>query len=262
VAVDEHLIAALHVQSLPASELAAELEGEREQHVIFQASTVAALLDGAYDGDVSFAELERHGDHGLGTLNGCDGEMIAVDGRFLRADVEGRLHDVPGSAKTPFAVLTFFAPTHRIEVTEQLTQDELFALIDREVGHPEQVHALRIDGRFAAVHARSVPKQSKPYRPLTEVVAAQRVFDFNDVDGTMVGFRFPHREEGLNIPGYHLHFVDSERASGGHVLNCSLASGTVAVDDSVEVRLELPAGVDLGADEGDDGALDRVEHEG
>jgi acetolactate decarboxylase len=258
VALDERLIAALHVQSLPAS----ELEAEHEQHVIFQASTVAALLDGAYDGDVSFAELEGHGDLGLGTLNGCDGEMIAVDGHFLRTDVDGRLHDVPRSAKTPFAVLTFFDPTHRIEVTEPLAQDALLALIDREVGHPEQVHALRIDGRFGFVHARSVPKQSKPYRPLVEVVADQHVFDFENALGTVVGFRFPRREEGLNVPGYHLHFVDSERARGGHVLDCSLDSGTVAVDDSAEVRLELPAGVELGRDDGEDGALDRVEHGG
>jgi acetolactate decarboxylase len=258
VALDERLIAALHVQSLPAS----ELEAEHEQHVIFQASTVAALLDGAYDGDVSFAELEGHGDHGLGTLNGCDGEMIAVDGRFLRADVDGRLHDIPGSAKTPFAVLTFFAPTHRFEVDEPLSQEELFALIDREVGHPERVHALRIDGRFGFVHARSVPKQSKPYRPLVEVIADQHVFDFDDAEGTVVGFRFPKREEGLNVPGYHLHFVDSERRRGGHVLDCSLASGAVAVDDSVEVRLELPAGVELGDRGDDDDALDRVEHGG
>ncbi|MGZ5326563.1 MAG: acetolactate decarboxylase, partial [Solirubrobacterales bacterium] len=80
--------------------------------------------------------------------------------------------------------------------------------------------------------------------------------------GTVVGFRFPRREEGLNVPGYHLHFVDSERARGGHVLDCSLDSGTVAVDDSAEVRLELPAGVELGRDDGEDGALDRVEHGG
>ena len=59
-------------------------------HVLFQASTIGALLDGSYDGDLTFAELAERGDLGLGTLNGLDGEMIAIDGEFLRADVDGR----------------------------------------------------------------------------------------------------------------------------------------------------------------------------
>ena len=258
VAIDERLIGALHVGGLKAS----ELHAERESHLVFQASTIAALLDGAYDGDVSFAELEGHGDLGLGTLNGCDGEMIAIDGRFLRADVEGRIHEVPPSAKTPFAVLTFFSPGHRLEVTEPLAQEELLALIDGKIGHPEEVHALRIEGRFQRVHARSVPKQRKPYRPLAEVVADQHVFDFSEVEGTAVGFRFPAREEGLNVPGYHLHFVTADRTRGGHVLDCTLAAGAIEVDDSVEVHLELPTGVELGGGEDDGDELDRVEHRG
>jgi acetolactate decarboxylase len=158
MAIDEQLIGALHVQSLQD----AALGPGREPHVVFQASTIAALLDGAYDGDVSFAELEGQGDLGLGTLNGCDGEMIAIDGRFLNADTEGRIHPVPPSAKTPFAVLTRFRPSHRFTLAEPLAQKELLETIDRRVGHPEAVHALRIEGRFERVHARSVPKQESP----------------------------------------------------------------------------------------------------
>ena len=33
---------------------------------IFQTSTMAALLDGVYEGNVSIRELLRHGDFGLG----------------------------------------------------------------------------------------------------------------------------------------------------------------------------------------------------
>ncbi|MDP9188086.1 MAG: acetolactate decarboxylase [Actinomycetota bacterium] len=253
--IDERLIGALHVQSMPESELAAD-----QPVGIFQASTITALLDGAYDGDVSFAELEGRGDLGLGTLNGVDGEMIAIDGLFLKADVAGDLEVIPAEAKTPFAVLANFDPGHRFELAAVGSLDELGAAIDAEVDHPEQVHAVRIDGRFYQVHARSVPKQSKPYRPLAEVIADQHTFDFVDVEGTMVGFRFPDREEGLNVPGYHLHFATEDRSRGGHVLDCSLEAGTVQVDDSADVHLELPAGVELGAD-GDEGALRRVERE-
>src|SRR3954447_1285784 len=131
MAVDEGLIGALHVQALRA----ADLPPAEAPHETFQASTIAALLDGAYDGDVTFAELARHGDLGLGTLNGCDGEMIAVDGQFFRADVDGAVHPVPPTAKTPFAVLTLFNPKHRFQSAECLEHDQLLALIDKRIGH-------------------------------------------------------------------------------------------------------------------------------
>ena len=83
--LDERWIRSLHVESMRR----ADLHAEHEPHVLFQASTIGALLDGAYDGDLSFAELAEHGDLGLGTLNGLDGEMIALDGGFFRADVDG-----------------------------------------------------------------------------------------------------------------------------------------------------------------------------
>lgn len=74
--LDERWIRSLHVESMRH----ADLHEEREPHVLFQASTIGALLDGAFEGDLSFAELAGHGDLGLGTLNHLDGEMIATGG--------------------------------------------------------------------------------------------------------------------------------------------------------------------------------------
>ena len=105
--LDERWIRSLHVESMRR----ADLHREREPHVLFQASTIGALLDGAFDGDLSFAELAEHGDLGLGTLNHLDGEMIALDGEFFRADVDGRLNRIAGGERTPFAVVTRFEPT-------------------------------------------------------------------------------------------------------------------------------------------------------
>src|SRR3954465_11864216 len=125
--LDERLVKALHVQSLRED----ELHAEREPHVLFQASTIGALLDGAYDGDVTFAELAEHGDLGLGTLNGLDGEMIALEGRFLRADVDGAISKVPASAGTPFAVVTFFDPVVSFALDEPHDHDALVTAINK-----------------------------------------------------------------------------------------------------------------------------------
>lgn len=259
--LDERLITALHVRELRRS----ELHAEHEPHVLFQASAIGALLDGAYDGDVSFSELAEHGDLGLGTLNGLDGEMIAVDGRFYRADVDGEIHDVGEAEMTPFAVLVWFQPTVEFELERRPDYDAFLALLDERMPQEATSGAVRVDGEFELVRARSIPRQRCPYRPLTEVVAEQHVFEIRETAGTLVGFRFPGFAAGLEVSGYHLHFITDDRRAGGHVLSCVPARGRVAIDPSAELHLELPARIDLSdpelsASTGE--ALDRAEHSG
>jgi acetolactate decarboxylase len=255
--LDERLLQSLHVTSGRHRDLP---EGA-EPHQVFQTSTIAALIDGAYDGDTSFAELARRGDLGLGTFDALDGEMILLDGEFWRCDVDGNASPVEPDRKTPFAVVVRFQPRDRFELERSLDQEALFAELDRRLGHPEQVHPLRIDGHFDHVRARSVDRQSRPYRPLTEVAREQHVFELTNIEGTIVGFRFPDYAGALNVPGYHLHFLSADRLRGGHVLDCSPAGVTVAADDETDVRLELPASVNIG-EAASPAAVRRVERQG
>ena len=223
-----------------------DLHAEHLPHVLFQSSTIGALLDGAYEGDLSFAELAEHGDLGLGTLNGLDGEMIALDGGFYRADVEGAIHPVPPEEKTPFAVVTEFAPTVEAALESPLTHELLLARLDELIPAGASSCAIRLDGEFELVRARSVPRQEPPYRPLTEVVAEQNVFELTAVTGTMVGFRFPAYAEGIEVSGFHLHFIDEDRARGGHVLDSRCGALRARLDPSNDLHVELPPRVELG----------------
>ncbi|HEV7770146.1 MAG TPA: acetolactate decarboxylase [Solirubrobacterales bacterium] len=238
--LDERWIKTMHVESMRL----ADLHEGQEPHVLFQASTVGALIDGAFEGDLTFDELARHGDLGLGTLNHLDGEMIALDGNFYRADVDGGIHPVPPEAKTPFAVVSHFEPTIEQHIDVPLAQIELVDYLDSLV--PSDIScAVRLDGHFDLVRARSVPAQQPPYRPLTEVVAEQHVFDLLDVSGTVLGFRFPTYVEGIEIGGFHLHFISEDRSRGGHVLDCRSADVWARVDVSADLHVELPPQVDL-----------------
>jgi acetolactate decarboxylase len=240
--IDEHWIRSLHVESMRH----ADLHAERAAHVLFQASTIGALLDGAFDGDLTFAELGERGDLGLGTLNGLDGEMIALDGGFFRADVDGAVTPVGPEERTPFAVVTRFEPTVEGEVAAGLDHEAILAALDELAPAGESSFAVRLDGRFASVRARSVPRQEPPYRSLSEVVADQHVFELTEAEGTMVGFRFPAFVEGIEVAGYHLHFIDSARHHGGHVLGSRSAGPLRArIDPSDDLHIELPPAVDL-----------------
>jgi acetolactate decarboxylase len=239
--LDERWIRSLHVETLRH----ADLHAEQDPHVLFQASTIGALLEGAYDGDLSFAELAAHGDLGLGTLNRLDGEMIALDGAFFRADVDGAVRAIAPEERTPFAVVTRFKPTIEARIEERLAHAGLLARLDALAPTAAGSCAIRLDGRFELVRARSVPAQNQPYRPLAEVVADQHVFELEDVTGTMLGFRFPDYVEGIEVAGYHLHFISEDRRRGGHVLD-SRANGLRArLDPSNDLHVELPPAVDL-----------------
>jgi acetolactate decarboxylase len=260
--LDERWIRSLHVESMRH----ADLHREREPHVLFQASTIGALLDGAFEGDLSFAELGERGDLGLGTLNHLDGEMVALDGEFFRADVDGHIERIDPKERTPFAVVTRFEPTVDVQLpAEERSHEELLTQVDRMVPKDASTCALRFDGRFDLVRARSVPRQDPPYRPLTEVVAEQHVFELGDVEGTMLGFRFPTYVEGIEVPGYHLHFVSADRSRGGHVLDSRSGELRARIDPSDDLHVELPPQVELADPEvaaDTHAAVDAVEHSG
>jgi acetolactate decarboxylase len=258
LAFDPHLIAALH----PRVVSGAELDVPEAAHAAFQTSTIDALLHGRYEGDLSIGALLRHGDLGLGTIDHLDGELIVVDGEAWTARMDGTLRRLGDDERTPFAVVTPFDPDTELAVEAPLDHEALLALIDHHAGAAAEARAVRVDG-VLDVHARSVPRQEPPYRPLADVVSEQQIFDLAGVHATLVGFRFPAFAGGVEIPGYHLHAIAADRSRGGHVLRARLRRGTVRIGRLTDLHMELPPGVELpGADDGDDGALDRVEHSG
>jgi acetolactate decarboxylase len=259
--LDERWIRSLHVETLREE----ELHAGREPHVLFQASTITALLEGSYDGDLSFAELAEHGDLGLGTLDRLDGEMIALDGRFYQADVDGMVTEISPDMKTPFAVVSGFTPSLDTTIDGPLEHREMLVALDQLIPSDAASCAIRIDGRFELVRARSVPRQSPPYRPLTEVVAEQHVFELTEVTGTMLGFRFPDYAEGIEVSGHHLHFISEDRRRGGHVLGSRSGERLrVRIDPSSDLHVELPAGIELADPElaaATHAAVERVERQ-
>ena len=56
---------------------------ERAQHTLYQVATATALVEGIYQGAARVSTLREHGDLGLGTFEGLDGEMVVVDGHFF-----------------------------------------------------------------------------------------------------------------------------------------------------------------------------------
>ncbi|MGO9566490.1 MAG: acetolactate decarboxylase [Desulfomonilaceae bacterium] len=194
---------------------------------ISQVSTFHALKQGMYDGETTFGELKKQGDFGLGTVNGLDGEVLALNGEFFQIKADGRVYSIADAEKTPFAVVTFFKSDKRLSLPRVSDMKELQETLDRMLPSVNSLFAIRIDGDFKYVKVRSVPRQEKPYPGLEEALKHQTVFELKNVRGTLVGFRFPSYMDGVNLAGYHFHFITADRKAGGHTLDCSTEGANV-----------------------------------
>jgi acetolactate decarboxylase len=208
----------------------------------YQISTISSLLAGGYDGDTTVAELLRHGGFGLGTFNGVDGEMMVLDGRVYRGTTDGRAHLVADSELTPFAVVVALRPQGSTAVAAGQSLEQLEATLDALPYSASRVLATRIDGRFRTIAVRSEPKQQPPYRSLAEVIKAQQVVHtLDEVDGTLIGFRFPAAATSVNVPGWHFHFLTADRTRGGHVLGLTTGAGEALLEEFSDLRIRFPA---------------------
>ncbi|MHB1458805.1 MAG: acetolactate decarboxylase [Armatimonadota bacterium] len=251
------VIICLLITSLPAF-----TRTVKENDTVYQISTIDALMYGLYDGVSSIGDLKKHGDIGLGTFDALDGEMVVVDGKVFKITSDGAARMVDGAEMTPFAAVTHFDKDISREINIDMDMSALSAFIDSLIPSKNLFYAIRIDGVFSVMKTRSVPRQQKPYRKLIQVVAEQPVFDFENVKGTVVGFRCPYYVKGSNVPGYHLYFINDDRSKGGHVLALVIKDAVVHIDTSAQVRIVLPeTGEFLKAeiDPGTASDLDKVE---
>ena len=196
----------------------------QNNNIVYQYSVITALLGGIYEGNLSVNELSKHGDFGLGTFNQLDGELVLLDGKFYQITGKGEVNIIPGEILTPFAVVTFFKADKNRNITDSLSYKELQSFLDGMLPGLNAVYAIRLEGTFSYVKTRSLNAQQRPYKKLAEVTKNQSIFEFGNTEGTMVGFRFPSYIDGVNVPGYHFHFISADKKSGGHVLDLKIGN--------------------------------------
>jgi len=207
---------------------------------LFQVSTIDALLEGVYDGVTSIGILKQHGDFGIGTFAGLDGEMVGINDNFYQIKADGIAYNAADSIQTPFAAVTFFDTDQKEQLRRDMNFKELEYYLDTVLPTANAFYAIKIEGVFNYMKTRSVPAQQKPYPKLAEVAKHQPVFEFRDISGTMVGFRCPSYVDGINVPGYHLHFISNSREVGGHVLDFRVQEAIATIGYTSQFLLILP----------------------
>ena len=192
---------------------------------------------------ITAGELKTHGDTGIGTFDGLNGEMIVLDGVVYQAVADGSIVIPPDSETIPFGNVTFFEPDISLPLSDiadmAALQEQLNAVV-KENG-ANLFYMARIPGTFSAIKVRSEDKQEKPYRALDVALAADQIeCDYENIRGTMVGLYCPSFMGGLNSIGWHFHFISEDLTRGGHVLRVSVDSAVASLDKTPGFVLALP----------------------
>ena len=211
---------------------------------VYISAPLAALVEGIYRADTTIGQLRRKGNLGIGTFNDLDGEMVLLDGTVYCLRPEGDAEVIGDDVRTPFALATQFEGDTEDLITGSIAESAFEHAVLDLIPSSNLMYAIRIDGRFSYVRARSVPKQNN-YLPLAEIAKLQTVFEFRDVEGTIAGFYTPSFLSGVHLPGLHLHFITADRMRGGHLLGAAPSGVKVALQHAPAIELGLPMTLDF-----------------
>lgn len=179
----------------------------------FQVSTLKSLMLGNFQGAYPVEKLLCQGSFGIGTYHGMDGEAILWDGVAYNGRADGKCCVMQPQDRVAFAIATHFTSAARPLTCPPCADFEaLKAWLDeqvrREYGNPNAFYFVKATGHFTNVLVRSCYQQQPPYRPLSQVAKDQMEYSYNDIDGCLTGIWCPAYVDGLNMPGWHIHFLD------------------------------------------------------
>jgi acetolactate decarboxylase len=237
-------ICLITVLALSACNYQPQVQVAEQEQALYQIATIDALLQGFFDGHTTLSELATKGDFGIGTFNTLDGEMVLEDGLFFQVKADGKVYRPSAETQTPFASVVKFAPEDSLEI-QNMDYPQLQQLIDSLMKSPNYFYAIRVEGEFESVHTRSVPAQQKPYPQLVVVTRNQPEFNIEKTSGKLTGFYCPEFVKGVNIPGYHLHYLTDDKTAGGHLLGFQLKSGMLKLDRIEKFEMQLPSSGDF-----------------
>lgn len=206
---------------------------------LFQVGTLNSLMMGDYHGSCSVKELLGRGDTGIGTYNGLDGEAIIFNGKAYNGRATGAVSEMKADNTLPFSTVAFFDETAE---THSIAFDSIEDFKNKAAAFLESrnfFYMIKMEGTFN-VRVRSCFIQEEPYEPLYKVACDQREFEYHNEKGYVIGVYCPNYVNGMNLPGWHIHFLSADLKKGGHILKLSSNDNTFRLNLLNEWDVSLP----------------------
>lgn len=217
-------------------------EAVTDRETIYQVALLQSLTQGYYDGIIKVSELKQHGDIGIGTFEGVNGEMIVLDGTVYQALGDGTVQVAADDETVPFSNVTFFDKDGSEELSDisnvDALKEKLNAMVEKN--GKNLFYFVKMSGTFEKMNVRSELKQEKPYKTLDKALETdQREFNYDNIKGTVVALYCPDYMNGLNTPGWHFHFISDDKTKGGHLLDLKFSKATAEYDATPEFDMCL-----------------------
>lgn len=209
---------------------------------MIQASTLNALMLGNFDETVSVKDFLHHADTGLGTYTGLDGEAIFEDGVAYKATADGKIAVMKPTDGVAFGtVAKFDESVPAVELDGIKDIEALKAALEPYIaGNKNVFYMIKAAGDFKTMHVRSCFASEKPYPTLSEVAKNQREFHFENTHGSVIAVYCPAYVNGINLPGWHFHYLSGDKTQGGHILGLSSDKLSVKINKIERFDLTLP----------------------
>lgn len=208
-------------------------------NVLYQHGTLGTLMAGLLEGTASINDLLEHGDLGIATLTGSDGEVIFVDGKAYHANEHKEFIELTGDEMTPYATVTKFKSDSSFK-TSNKNQEEVFDEVKKQMTSENMFSAVKISGTFKKMHVRMMPGQEPPYTRLIDSARRQPEETRENIKGSIVGFFTPELFHGIGSAGFHIHFANDDRDFGGHILDFEVDDVTVEIQNFETFEQHFP----------------------
>ena len=197
---------------------------------------------GNFDKTVSVKDFLHHADTGIGTYTGLDGEAIFEDGVAYKATADGKVSVMQPEDGVAFGtVAKFDESVPEVELKNISDIETLKQALEPYVKEDQNIfYMIKAKGVFKTMHVRSCFACEKPYPTLSEVAQDQREFHFENTHGDVIAVWCPKYVNGINLPGWHFHYLSGDKTQGGHILGMSADSLRVKIDKIERFDLTLP----------------------
>ena len=205
---------------------------------ITQFSGVNALMMGVFDGLFPISEIKKHGNFGLGCSEGLTGEAIIDCCHFWDAKGNRPLRIMDDTERMPFAQITTFAPEASFAISH-VSKATLYDELSKYLTFDNVFLAIKLEGKFDHLKVRRPRELDQRFKNAMEVAEHQIVEDIKDIEGELIGFWTPEFFQNVSVAGFHVHFVDKNRTTGGHVIDFSIDKGTLSYETKYGLDIEL-----------------------
>lgn len=225
----------------------ADIETEkicRADHTLYQIALFQSVAQGEYYGAISVGEFKEHGDFGMGIFESVNGELIMLDGVVYQALYDGTIAVPADEYMIPYGNAAFFEADIEGGTIDAGSVSELESLLNKDIAAKygrNQFYFAKIYGEFPYVAVRSELKQEEPFKMLNVALKTdQRKYEYENIEGTIVGLFCPAYMNSMNAPGWHFHFISEDKTKGGHMTEAVLKNCRLQVHKMSRFIAEMP----------------------